>query len=103
MILLANSPGGGAGAAGPETFLFCAWFGRQSRPNQAQNQMLLGGLCPPNLPSEEASSIFRLAIVRSPTLRLSSRFGELIADEHRGPYFRLFDERAAAQEWLSVG
>src|SRR5262245_8323753 len=52
MILMANSPGGGAGPQAPETFLFCAWFGRQSRPNQAQNQMHLGGLRPPNLPSE---------------------------------------------------
>jgi hypothetical protein len=42
----------------------------------------------------------RLAIVRSPTLRLSSRFAELLADEGRGPDFGLFDERAAAQEWL---
>ena len=45
----------------------------------------------------------RLAIVRSATLRLSSRFDELIADENRGPYFRLFDERSAAQEWLCSG
>jgi hypothetical protein len=42
----------------------------------------------------------RLAVVRSPTLRLSRHFGELIADEQRGPYFRLFDERSVAQEWL---
>ena len=42
----------------------------------------------------------RLAVVRTPTLRLSSRFGELLADESRGPYFRLFDERSAAQDWL---
>lgn len=42
----------------------------------------------------------RLAVVRAPGLRLSSRFGELLADEQRGPYFRLFDERAAAAEWL---
>jgi hypothetical protein len=42
----------------------------------------------------------RFALVRTPTLRLSSRFGELLADESRGPYFRLFDERSAAQEWL---
>lgn len=42
----------------------------------------------------------RLAIVRAPTLQLSSRFGELMEDERRGSYFRLFDERAAAQEWL---
>ena len=42
----------------------------------------------------------RLAVVRSPALRLSSRFGELLEEERRGPYFRLFDERAAAQSWL---
>jgi len=45
----------------------------------------------------------RLAIVRSPTLRLSRRFDELMADESRESYFRLFGERAAAQEWLCVG
>jgi hypothetical protein len=45
----------------------------------------------------------RLAIVRTPSLRLSSRFGELLADEQRGPYFRLFDTREAAQEWLCAG
>ncbi len=43
----------------------------------------------------------RLAVVRSPALQLSSRFGELLEEERRGPYFRLFDERAAAQRWLS--
>lgn len=42
----------------------------------------------------------RLAVVRAPGLHLSSRFGELLADEARGPYFRLFDERDAAEEWL---
>ena len=42
----------------------------------------------------------RLAVVRTPTLRLSSRFGEVLADENRGPHFRLFDERPAAQDWL---
>src|SRR5262249_61786179 len=48
-ILLENSPGGGAGAAGPRDVSFFAWFGRLCRPNQAQIQTLLGGLCPPNL------------------------------------------------------
>src|SRR5262249_4978431 len=52
MILLANLPGGGAGPHAPETFLFCTWCGRQSRPHQVQNQMLLGGQSPLNLPSE---------------------------------------------------
>lgn len=42
----------------------------------------------------------RLAVVRSPSLRLSSRFGELLADESRGSYFALFDGRAEAQAWL---
>jgi hypothetical protein len=42
----------------------------------------------------------RLAVVRTPSLRLSSRFGELMADEQRGSYFRLFDQRSAAEEWL---
>jgi hypothetical protein len=45
----------------------------------------------------------RLAVVGSPDLRLSSRFGELLADEHRGSHFRLLNTRAAAQEWLSAG
>ena len=42
----------------------------------------------------------RLAVVRSPTLQFSRRFDELMVEENREPYFRLFDERAAAQEWL---
>lgn len=42
----------------------------------------------------------RLAVVCTPSLRLSSRFGELLAEENRGPYFRLFDQRPAAQDWL---
>lgn len=45
----------------------------------------------------------RLAVIGSPDLRLSSRFGELLADERRGPYFRLLDTRAAAHEWLAAG
>jgi hypothetical protein len=45
----------------------------------------------------------RLAVVRTPELKMSSRFGELLADEARGPYFRLFDDRAAAAEWIGVG
>ena len=72
-------------------------------------------LYPKNLPpaffdlsSGEAGAILqtlrnyhvRLAVVRSPALRLSSRFGELLTEEERGPYFRLFDERAAALAWL---
>ena len=44
----------------------------------------------------------RLAIVRTPALRLSSRFEDLLVDELRGPYFRLFDERKSALAWLTA-
>src|SRR5262249_30198674 len=68
-----------------ETFLSCAWFGRLCRPNQAQNQMLLGGLCPPNLPSEYASSITHYVVdmtlvlrrLLCPSLALSSLYREV--------------------------
>ncbi|HEY0605450.1 MAG TPA: DUF4180 domain-containing protein [Herpetosiphonaceae bacterium] len=43
----------------------------------------------------------RLAIVYPPTLQLSQRFRELLIDERRGPYFRMFETRAAAEEWLT--
>lgn len=42
----------------------------------------------------------RLAVVRAPTLRLSRRFAELMADESQGQDFRLFDDRATAETWL---
>lgn len=45
----------------------------------------------------------RLAVVGTPTLHMSRLFGELLADEQRGPYFRLFDARSAAQDWLCTG
>jgi hypothetical protein len=64
-----------------------------------------------DLSSREAGEILqklrnyhiRLAIVRSPRLRLSSRFAELMADERPGSDFRLFDDRAAAEQWLCFG
>ena len=74
-----------------------------------------GSFYPENLParffdlsSGEAGQILqrlrtyhvRIALVRSPALQLSSRFAELLEEEQRGPYFRLFDARAEAQEWL---
>ena len=44
----------------------------------------------------------RLAVVCLPgSVRLSSRFGELVAEEKRGNYFRLFNSDHAAREWLS--
>jgi hypothetical protein len=43
----------------------------------------------------------RLAVIRSPDLTLSRRFEELLVDERRGPYFRVFDEREPALAWLS--
>jgi hypothetical protein len=33
-------------------------------------------------------------------VKFSSRFGEMVAEERRGPHFGLFDTRAAAREWL---
>jgi hypothetical protein len=42
----------------------------------------------------------RIAVVRSQGLLLSSKFGEVIAEENLGPYFRLFDNRDTAQDWL---
>lgn len=42
----------------------------------------------------------RLAVARSPALRLSSRFGELLAEENDRPHFRIFDDRSTAVEWL---
>lgn len=42
----------------------------------------------------------RIAIVRSPGLRLSSKFGDVIAEESLGQRFRLFNSRDAAQDWL---
>ena len=43
----------------------------------------------------------RLAVVRTPDLKLSSRFGEMLADERRYGYFGLFPDLAAALDWLS--
>ena len=43
----------------------------------------------------------RLAVVAPPgRLRVSSRFGEMVAEERRGPHFGLFETRDAALEWL---
>lgn len=44
----------------------------------------------------------RLAVVSVPgTAQLSSRFGELLAEEKRSNQFQLFGSREAALEWLS--
>lgn len=45
----------------------------------------------------------RLVIVHSRTLHLSHRFAEPLADEGRGRYFRVFDERSVAQAWVCSG
>ena len=43
----------------------------------------------------------RLAVVYDPAaVRLSSRFGEMVDDERRGPHFGLFETREAAVDWL---
>ncbi len=72
-------------------------------------------LYPENLPaaffdlsSGEAGAILqklrnyriRLAVVHAPDLPMSHRFGGMVRDEQRGPYFRLFGDRATAQRWL---
>lgn len=44
----------------------------------------------------------RLAVVCPPgSVQFSSRFGEMLAEEHRRRDFRVFETRAAALEWLS--
>jgi len=44
----------------------------------------------------------RLAVVCAPgSVRFSSRFGEMVAEESRGNYFRVFESREAAREWLN--
>lgn len=43
----------------------------------------------------------RLAVVCAPgRVRFSSRFGEMVAEERRGPHFGVFETRAAARAWL---
>ena len=43
----------------------------------------------------------RLAVVCPPgTVSFSSRFGEMVAEERKGPSFGLFDTRDAALAWL---
>lgn len=44
----------------------------------------------------------RLAVVAQPGIPLSSRFGEMVADERRGAHFGMFETRQAAVEWLAL-
>ena len=43
----------------------------------------------------------RLAIVCSSSVRLSQRFGEMVAEERRGRNFGLFETKDSARQWLS--
>jgi hypothetical protein len=44
----------------------------------------------------------RLAVVCEPgSVRFSSRFGEVLAEERRGRYFSVFETRESALEWLA--
>jgi hypothetical protein len=44
----------------------------------------------------------RLAVVCPPgSVRFSSSFGEMVAEESRAGYFRVFESAAGAKEWLS--
>ena len=45
----------------------------------------------------------RLAVVRTPALQMSSRFSEMLADERRASFFRVFDTRLHAERWLCAG
>ncbi len=98
-----------------------------SRPDDAglvlevcfANRVRLALLYPENLTdsffdlsSGEAGSILqklrnyrvRLAIVWPPdTVRFSSRFGEMVAEEERGRNFAIFATRDAARAWLAAG
>jgi hypothetical protein len=45
----------------------------------------------------------RLAVVCPPgSVRLSSRFGDLLAEESKDRHFRLFETRQAARDWLAA-
>jgi len=44
----------------------------------------------------------RLAVVCAPnSVRFSSRFGEMVAEESRTGYFKIFESVQTAREWLS--
>lgn len=42
----------------------------------------------------------RLAVVAAPSTQLSSSFRDLMAEENRNSYFRLFEDRDKAETWL---
>jgi hypothetical protein len=43
----------------------------------------------------------RLAVVQTPdSPPFSSRFGEMVDEERRGPWFRIFENRQAARDWI---
>jgi hypothetical protein len=43
----------------------------------------------------------RLAVVCPPgDVRFSRRFGEMLSEEQRGSFFRVFETRRAAREWI---
>ena len=65
-----------------------------------------------DLSSREAGEILqklrtyhiRMAVVGSPeSMKLSRRFADLMVEENRNRYFRLFDERGKAEAWLLDG
>jgi hypothetical protein len=46
----------------------------------------------------------RLAVVCMPgSVRFSSRFDKMVAEERSGPHFRLFESVQTARDWLSNG
>ena len=45
----------------------------------------------------------RLAVIRTPGLKLSRHFGEMLVDERRYGYFALYESLEEAMDWLSRG
>jgi hypothetical protein len=44
----------------------------------------------------------RIAITLPPGLQLSKNFEKVIAEENFGPYFRFFEHRDSAEDWLCM-
>ena len=83
-------------------------FSNRARLALLYPQNLTGGFF--DLSSGEAGSILqrlrnygiRLALVCPPgSVRFSTRFREMLAEEERGSHFKVFEMRHAAREWLA--
>jgi len=69
--------------------------------NLTENFFDLSSLEAGNILQKLRTYHIRLAVVWSPAARpLSRRFGDLMIEENRDRYFRLFEERDNAEAWL---